>query len=387
MKIGIITTSFPQDLDDPSGNFVLEHAQWLADQGHQIHVLAAGNTHPDKPCPSFHPAITVSRVPFHGELFYQGGAPDHLLDLKKNTRHWLSALRFMWTLKKHIKQHLSHCDRLIAHWLLPSGFIAHSVFPNKPILMIAHGGDVYLAKTLHLTSYLTRVFNKKNIHIVFVAQSLQDLFLKQTNLTFKQQTSVVPMGIDVHRFTILPKQINTKPKVVFLGRLVPIKGVHVFLKALTSMTSPVEVIIAGDGPQKNTLETYVKQHNLNVHFTGFLHGKKRDDFLASADILVIPSIVTASGRTEGTPRVALEAMASSTAIIASDVGGLSSFPSNVITRVPPNDDHILALSLEQCLLQSHHRHQQIKIAKQWVTAYDWNVIGDTLEKNILTSLE
>lgn len=109
------------------------------------------------------------------------------------------------------------------------------------------------------------------------------------------------------------------PTIVFVGRLVELKGVSFLLKAANSILKDgvsAQFVIAGDGPLKQRLveEARVLGISEHVHFIGFR--KDIPKILSITDILVVPSLW------EGLPLTVLEAMFAGKAIVATKVGGI-----------------------------------------------------------------
>lgn len=110
---------------------------------------------------------------------------------------------------------------------------------------------------------------------------------------------------------------------LFVGRLVPSKGIWEALKAVAVLHRAgydVELTVVGDGPLRTELEAWVARQGLasRIHFTGFLRAQSPEllDVYRRADVLLLPSYA------EGMPLVVLEAMAQGVAVIASRVGGV-----------------------------------------------------------------
>jgi glycosyltransferase involved in cell wall biosynthesis len=109
---------------------------------------------------------------------------------------------------------------------------------------------------------------------------------------------------------------HREPYIVYLGRLSPEKGVHVLLDALADIPE-VTLKIAGDGPQKETLQTKVQKQGLQADFLGHVTGEKKSELLRRAMVAVVPSVCY-----ETFSLAAIESMASGTPVVASDVGSL-----------------------------------------------------------------
>ncbi|ACL25366.1 glycosyltransferase family 4 protein [Chloroflexus aggregans] len=109
---------------------------------------------------------------------------------------------------------------------------------------------------------------------------------------------------------------HREPYVVYLGRLSPEKGVNVLLDALVDL-SEIKLKIAGDGPQKEALQTKVQKQGLQVDFLGHVTGEKKSELLRRAMVAVVPSVCY-----ETFSLAAIESMASGTPVVASDAGSL-----------------------------------------------------------------
>jgi len=104
-----------------------------------------------------------------------------------------------------------------------------------------------------------------------------------------------------------------------VGRLAPVKGFGYLLTAMQEVVPQYprcRLIIAGDGPLKQELESLCDRLGLGqfVHFAGFL--EDMEEFFTRIDVFLMPSL------SEGLPMALLEAMACGKACIASEVGGV-----------------------------------------------------------------
>ena len=110
-----------------------------------------------------------------------------------------------------------------------------------------------------------------------------------------------------------------RPVVGLVGRLVPEKGVDVFLRAAALVSAVVpqaRFLVIGDGPLRPDLEHRAAVLGLAgaVTFTGYRSDASH--LLSGLDVLAVPS------RSDGSPLVVCEAMAAGVPVVASRVGGL-----------------------------------------------------------------
>jgi len=135
---------------------------------------------------------------------------------------------------------------------------------------------------------------------------------------------------------------------LFVGRLVSVKGADLAIEALQSLRDRgmnVTLTICGDGPERSTLEHQVQQAGLGaaVHFEGWTEPDRLASFYQSAELLLIPS------RYEPFGIVALEAIASRCPVVAANTGGLPEAVGDCGALVPPNDPTALADAIERVL--------------------------------------
>jgi glycosyltransferase involved in cell wall biosynthesis len=177
---------------------------------------------------------------------------------------------------------------------------------------------------------------------------------------------VIPNGIDLYRFRngdreAARSELDIHPAqtaVVCVARLSPDKGVDVLIRA-ARLLPQIAVIIAGSGEERNRLESSAPS---NVRFLGYVADTAT--IFAAADIVVIPS------RREGQGIVALEAMASGKAIIASNIGGLPEMIEHNVTGLltPPEDATAIAAAVLRLADDKKLRARLALAGKKWVLA-------------------
>lgn len=412
MRIGVVTTSYPRWLDDPAGSFVAGHVDWLLRAGHAVDVVCAGAGHTH-----WQPGARIHPVNAPPGLFYAGGAPERLAGGRGAAL--ADAARFSTALAATVARLARRWDLAFAHWLVPAAAALAGLAPRLPVVAIAHSGDVHLVRRLGLATPLGALLARPGMRLAFVSEHVRDRFLTAVRSgplrrRLERAALVTPMGIDLARFRAAAAhgrlaaaaRPNDPRTVLFLGRLVPVKGAHILLEAAARLPPPasgndpvrrpVRLIVAGDGPCRDALETQAaplrtasparsqpplqSDHSseMIIEFPGEVRGLARDRLLARADLLVLPSIPVEGRRTEGLPVTVLEAMAAGVPVIASRTGGLAELPASTATFVPAGDPVALARAVAQCLDDPTLRDRQTRAAAAWVEQHDWSRVGPRL---------
>lgn len=208
-------------------------------------------------------------------------------------------------------------DCVLAHWLFPMGVVAWAIhrLTSKPYGIVAHSGPPPIARILPV-SRLARAVVRDAVKVAAVSQSVLREFSK---LCDGPKAEFLPLGIDLRPSVRRPESSHGGPlQVLFVGRLIRLKGVDVLLEALQGIEG-VECAVVGDGPERRALEGIAPSV---VRFLGECNRERVRAMMSAFDVLVIPSRKGAFGREEGLPRVLLEAWSCGLPVVASATGGL-----------------------------------------------------------------
>ncbi len=122
-----------------------------------------------------------------------------------------------------------------------------------------------------------------------------------------------------------PVPMRPPYQLLAVGRFVRKKGFDQLLRALRLLADTgmdVRLTLAGDGPQRRTLQRLARRLNVAVRFTGFVPHDRIGELFQASDIFVMPSIVAPSGDRDGLPTVLLEALAHRLPVVATNVAGI-----------------------------------------------------------------
>jgi D-inositol-3-phosphate glycosyltransferase len=199
-----------------------------------------------------------------------------------------------------------------------------------------------------------------------------------------EKIRVIPGGVDLDFFHPMDKEKARRELhledygrvLLFAGRLRPIKGLDLLLRALTHLPNgrSTHLLVVGGNTGKAgelaKLDSLVSELGISnkVTFVGVVEHEKMPTFYNAADLCVIPSYHESFGM------VAVESLASGTPVVASRVGGLATIVKDGETGylVDERSPEILAMYL--CLLMGENeiRESMAKAARQSVMKYDWS---------------
>jgi len=191
---------------------------------------------------------------------------------------------------------------------------------------------------------------------------------------FRDKCVVIPFGIDTARLQRTPAVARIAdgiaerfpgPRILFVGRLVPYKGVDVLLRAMRDVNATA--LIVGDGPLRQRLQEQASAAGISsrVNFLGQLDDEDVIAHLHACDLFVLPSVT----RAETFGVVQLEAMACGKPVVSTNL------PTGVpwVNRhehsglvVPPGDDGALASALNRLLNDPALRQRMGDAARQRV---------------------
>lgn len=174
----------------------------------------------------------------------------------------------------------------------------------------------------------------------------------------------------------LPGQSRAQ-RILFLGRLIPVKGVDVLLRAFAQLLqerqqqagqADLDLLLVGEGTERAALQALAQELGVaeRAHFLGAIHDPAQKSFvLRECALMAVPS-VTHQGRTEGGPLVVLEAMSVGLPVVSSNaVGSSEVFVQAQDERlvVPEGDVGALAQAMALAL------REQVFMAEKAVVAF------------------
>jgi len=193
---------------------------------------------------------------------------------------------------------------------------------------------------------------------------------------------IIPCGVDLRRFQpdVRPDDAvsGPGPVVLFVGRLDRRKGLLTLIDAIKGLRATVpgcRLVVAGEGPQRRSAEVRANELGLAeaVTFVGRVADEDLPGFYAGADVYCSPAL---GGEALGI--VLLEAMASGTPVVASDIPGYDETVRRDVDGllVAPGDSHALAAALADVLRDHDLAARLARSGLQRASSYSWSSVAD-----------
>jgi len=308
----LLSSSYPSPTARTRGAFVEDIAHGLRERWPVTAV--APLIYPDDPRAETRNGIPVTRFEFgsRGVLLKEYGGTPILLMLRYMFRGLLA------TIGQARRQRV-----IFAHWVVPAGVIgaAASWLTGRPLAVYAHGSDinVYADKSA-LYRALTRFVLRRARHVFAVSEPIRERLATRWGVP-QERLSLIPCGVDTATFFPAEAPPEGPPRVIFVGDLVPAKGVPELVEAALALAAEgldFTLEIIGDGPLRESLAGRVEEAGVNtaVSLSGPLPRGEVAARMRAAHLLVLPS------HNEGTPVCVMEALSSGTPVIATRVGGI-----------------------------------------------------------------
>ena len=357
MKIAIVVLKFPPKWLAGTEIATYNIAKKLAKKGHEVHVI----TILDEGLPEYtlEEGFSIHRVPC----------------AKSFLRMWF---RFFLKIRS-INPDIIHVQSIPLS--VPAFFMR--IFSNKNYIVWVQGSDIY-TPTVFLKLFSAALLKKASTII-----ALTEGMKAEIDKKYKMNSVVIPNGIELYKFktelTGLSKlqtgsySSDTDQNIIFVGTLRQIKGVRYLIEAMSIMrlNDPhVELMIVGDGEEKEYLQKLTSDLNLNncVSFVGKVPNDDIPKYMKEADLFVLPSLSESFGI------VNIEAMASGLPIVSTNVGGLPDLIKDGINGflVNPRDPAAIA---EKSLLILNDKNLKERISQNNLSEakkYSWDYVIERL---------
>jgi glycosyltransferase involved in cell wall biosynthesis len=290
-----------------------------------------------------------------------------------NTKH-LDAITHVCICAAHAAG--SGCDIAHFHALGPSSLAWVPRLLGKKIVVTVHGLDWKREKWGRVAAGYLRMCEWTATHFshatIVVSKTLRDHFAAKgaRNVHYVPNGTPLPPAVPADhaiRFGLDPGRY-----VLFVGRLVPEKGLHVLLRAHREAIPDWPLIVVGGG---HFTEAYVescrREANANVRFCGPVYGAELASIQQHATLVVAPSTL------EGLSIALLEAMSFGRPVLGSDIPENLEVLDGVGESFRAGDAADLGRRLAELLAAPEHLRSMGRLGRARIEAeYDWERVAD-----------
>lgn len=266
-----------------------------------------------------------------------------------------------------------HAEGPAATCLIPKLF-------GKRVIVTIHGLDWQRAKWGGFAAKYIKWGEKQAAkhadNIIVLSRDAQNYFRKE----YQRETIFIPNGVNKPNVRVAEKikelwNLEKDSYVLFLGRIVPEKGIRYLIEAWKDVATDKRLVIVGGS---SDTEAYVEElkgiADKDVLFTGFQQGEILEELYSNAYLYCLPSDL------EGMPLSLLEAMSYGNCCVVSDIAECMEIVGNKAISFPKGDVGALRQTLQKLLDNKDIVAQYKEDAAQYVLEkYDWDkVVEQTL---------
>ncbi len=192
---------------------------------------------------------------------------------------------------------------------------------GKKVIVTVHGLDHQRAKWGKLASAYIMAGEKNAVkfadEIIVLSKNVQNYFRE----TYNRDTLFIPNGVSKPKI-VEANEITDKfglhkdEYILFLGRIVPEKGIKYLIEAFKNISTDKKLVIAGGSSDTDTFMKELKElakGDDRIIFTGFIQGRLLEELYSNAYVYTLPSDL------EGMPLSLLEAMSYGNCCLVSDI--------------------------------------------------------------------
>lgn len=247
---------------------------------------------------------------------------------------------------------------------------------GKKVIVTVHGLDWqrekwkggFGEKYIHLGEKMAVRFADE---IIVLSRNIQQYFED----VYSRKTAMIPNGVtkpEIREAAQITKQFGLMKDsyILFLGRLVPEKGIHYLIEAYQRIKTDKVLVIAGGNSDSDDYAQ--KLHEMaeeseNILFTGFVQGRMLEELYSNAYLYVLPSDV------EGMPLSLLEAMSYGNCCLTSDIPECAEVVEEYGVAFPQSGVSKLAEKLQQLCDQPELVLSYKKTACDFICGkYNWD---------------
>ncbi len=281
------------------------------------------------------------------------------------------------SLSAAIRATCSNADVVHIHAEGPAAMCCIPKLRGKRVIVTVHGLDWQRAKWGRMASHYIKFGEREAVkradEIIVLSRGIQQYFKK----TYGRDTVFIPNGVNkpmLRQAEEIKKQwgLEKDNYVLFLGRIVPEKGLRYLVDAWKGIRTDKKLVIAGGSSDTQEFLDELKSMSPNsVIFTGFQQGRVLEELYSNAYVYVLPSDL------EGMPLSMLEAMSYGNCCLVSDIAECTEVIEDKAAVFLHGNVEDLKKMLQELLDDSERVRQYRSIAAEFIIAkYNWNDVVD-----------
>ena len=254
---------------------------------------------------------------------------------------------------------------------------------GKKCIATIHGLDHQRAKWGKFASTYIMLGEKCAVkfadEIIVLSEGVQKYFMD----TYGRETKFIPNGVNkpiLKNSEIINKKYSLKKDeyILFLGRLVPEKGIKYLIEAFKEVKTDKKLVIAGGSSDTDEFSKELKELSKSderIIFTGFVQGTELEELYSNAYLYCLPSDL------EGMPLSLLEAMSYGNCCLVSDIEECASVIENKGIVFKKSDVEDLKEKLQMVCNNEEMVKKYKKESSEFICKkYNWDdVVEKTLE--------
>ena len=254
---------------------------------------------------------------------------------------------------------------------------------GKRIIVTVHGLDWQRDKWGGFATKYLLLGEKMAVRFADEIIVLSENLKKYFKDTYNRKTVLIPNGIE--KPEIIPADLITEKwglkkdgYILFLGRIVPEKGIGYLVDAYEEISTDKKLVIAGGSSDTDSFRKELMDRckdNKNIIFTDFVQGRELEELFSNAYIYVLPSDL------EGMPISLLEAMSYSNCCVTSDIPECTEAVGDMAISFRKSDIRDLAEKLQMLCQNENIVFKYKNSASEYICGkYNWdNIVDETLK--------
>lgn len=252
---------------------------------------------------------------------------------------------------------------------------------GKRCIATIHGLDHQRAKWGKFASTYIMLGEKCAVkyadEIIVLSENVQKYFKE----TYGRETKFIPNGVNqpnLRSLKVISEKYSLKKEeyILFLGRLVPEKGIKYLIQAFKKIKTNKKLVIAGGSSDTNEFTKELKelaQNDKRIIFTGFVQGKELEELYSNAYLYCLPSDL------EGMPLSLLEAMSYGNCCLVSDIDECTSVVEDKGIIFKRSDINDLKEKLQKACddLQMVEKYK-VEVSEFICKKYNWDEVIDKI---------